>query len=96
MASFRYIEEAVTIELDAEKCTGCRRCLEVCPHRVFGIEEGVAYFADRGACIECGACERNCASGAITVDAGVGCAAAIINGWLRGTEPTCGDAGSCC
>jgi hypothetical protein len=40
--------------------------------------------------MECGACARNCASGAIAVKAGVGCAAAIIGGMLRGTEASCG------
>lgn len=89
MSGLRYLEESVTLELHAEKCTGCRRCLEVCPHGVFGMSDGKAYLADRGVCIECGACQRNCAFGAITVDAGVGCAAAIINGWLHGTEPSC-------
>jgi hypothetical protein len=39
--------------------------------------------------MECGACAMNCAPGAITVRAGVGCAAAVITGALRGTEPTC-------
>ena len=36
---------------------------------------------------------------AITVRSGVGCAAGILNGILRGTEPTCDcskDSGSCC
>jgi len=47
-------------------------------------------MADRDACMECGACARNCPTGALSVKAGVGCAAAIIVGALRGTEPTCG------
>ena len=99
MMSLRYIENVVTLELDAEKCTGCRRCVEVCPHAVFEMRDGRAYIVDRGACIECGACELNCASARISVDAGVGCAAAIINGWIHGTEPSCdcgpGSAGCC-
>lgn len=86
---FRYVEEAVTLSFDAEKCTGCRRCVEVCPHGVFEMRDKRAVLVDRGACIECGACQLNCAYGAIEVDAGVGCAAAIINGWIRGTEPSC-------
>lgn len=89
MSGLRYIEKPITLKLNAEKCTGCRRCMEVCPHGVFEMSDGRARLADRGACIECGACERNCVSGAISVDAGVGCAAAIIRGWLTGTEPSC-------
>lgn len=89
MKDLRYVEDAVTLAYDADKCTGCRRCTEVCPHRVFEMRDKRAVLVDRGACIECGACKRNCASGAIQVDAGVGCAAAIINGWIHGTEPSC-------
>lgn len=99
MTGLRYIEEAVTLELDVEKCTGCRRCVEVCPHGVFEMRDGRAAIVDRGACMECGACQRNCAFGALSVDAGVGCASAIIYGWLHGTEPTCGcgeGGDSCC
>jgi hypothetical protein len=39
--------------------------------------------------MECGACARNCSCRAISVKAGVGCAAAIIGGMLRGTKGTC-------
>jgi hypothetical protein len=52
--------------------------------------------------MECGACARNCDFGAITVNAGVGCAAAIINSMITGGEATCGCSGaaggsaSCC
>jgi ferredoxin len=40
--------------------------------------------------MECGACALNCPAGALKVDAGVGCAAAIIYSWITGKEPTCG------
>jgi len=97
--SLRYLENVVTLELDAEKCTGCKRCLQVCPHAVFEMHDRKARIADRDACIECGACAKNCAAGALSVDAGVGCAAAIINGWIHGTEPSCdcgGGPSDCC
>ena len=90
MAGLRYIEDVVTLELDAEKCNGCKLCTVVCPHGVFKIEERKAVIVDRDACMECGACARNCASAAISLEPGVGCAAAIINGWISGTEPSCG------
>jgi len=99
MGELRYYDEVVTLQFDVEKCTGCRRCMEVCPRGVFEMRDKRAFVADRGACMECGACERNCAYGAISVDAGVGCAAAIINGWIHGTEPSCdcgGDSNDCC
>ena len=105
MQGFRYLESAVTLTLDAEKCSGCLVCTVVCPHGVFAMgADKRAYLADRGACMECGACALNCAWGAISVKPGVGCAEAIIHSWIYGGEPTCGcsvpgaagDASSCC
>ncbi len=47
--------------------------------------------------MECGACMKNCASGAVRVTAGVGCAAAVIGGMLRGTAASCDSKkGTCC
>ncbi len=89
MSGLRYIEGVVTLALDPEKCNGCTQCTQVCPHAVFEIADKRARIADLGACMECGACATNCAQGAITLSPGVGCAAAIINGWIRGTEPSC-------
>jgi NAD-dependent dihydropyrimidine dehydrogenase PreA subunit len=88
--NLRYLKNGETLMLSADACTGCGRCIEVCPHAVFTLAHGKASIADRGACMECGACMRNCAAGAIRVKAGVGCAAAIIGGLVRGTEPSCG------
>lgn len=94
MGGLRYIEDAVTLAYDAAACTGCRQCVKVCPRGVFEMRDRRAAVVDRGACIECGACERNCEFGALKVEAGVGCAQAIVIGWLRGTEPSCGE--GCC
>jgi NAD-dependent dihydropyrimidine dehydrogenase PreA subunit len=86
-----------TLAYDAEKCTGCGRCVEVCPRGVFVMREKRSAVTDRDLCMECGACAKNCDFGALTVNAGVGCAAAIINGLLTGREPSCGcDASGCC
>ena len=91
MSAMRYMENVVTLEYDAEKCTGCQQCTLVCPHGVFAMDGNRAALADRDACIECGACARNCAFDAITVRPGVGCAAAIIGSWFGGRgEPSCG------
>jgi ferredoxin len=97
----KYISNATTLRYAAEKCAGCGRCIEVCPHGVFVIEDKRAALTDRDRCMECGACARNCEFGAISVDSGVGCASAIITGMLTGREPSCGcdggsAAGGCC
>jgi NAD-dependent dihydropyrimidine dehydrogenase PreA subunit len=86
----RYIEGVATLALDAEKCNGCRACLQVCPHAVFEVADKRVRIADLDACMECGACQMNCSQQAISLSPGVGCAAAIINGWITGTEPSCG------
>jgi len=99
----RYLSNVVTLSYDPEKCTGCGRCWEVCPHGVFVQGDGKATVTDRDLCMECGACQANCRFGAIQVRSGVGCASAVILGALRGTEPTCdcgsdggGGKSSCC
>jgi NAD-dependent dihydropyrimidine dehydrogenase PreA subunit len=79
MGQLIYLKDVVTLALDQEKCVGCGMCLMVCPHAVLGMNNGHAHVENRDACMECGACARNCPTDAISVQAGVGCAAAVIN-----------------
>ncbi|HUJ70095.1 MAG TPA: mercury methylation ferredoxin HgcB [Syntrophorhabdales bacterium] len=99
----QYLRNVVTLDLDSTKCTGCGRCAEVCPHAVFAIQTTngrTAEINNRDSCMECGACAKNCASQALTVRAGVGCAWGIVRGRLTGREPNCGcgesESGSAC
>jgi len=96
----KYLKNVSTLTFDIDKCTGCGRCMEVCPHRVFDLINGKAMIIDKDSCMECGACANNCAFNALEVKSGVGCAYAIIKGWLTGTEPSCDCSGSsgsgCC
>ena len=89
MSQLQYLTNVVTLRLDEQQCNGCRMCVTVCPHGVFAIVDRKARIVDRDSCMECGACAKNCESGAISVDSGTGCAAAIIIGALKGTEPNC-------
>jgi NAD-dependent dihydropyrimidine dehydrogenase PreA subunit len=95
MKGFRYLKDVATLKLDQAACIGCGRCLEVCPHQVFSLEEQKAYCRDRDACMECSACMLNCPVNAITVNAGVGCAAGLINEWLQERKLRA-PGGSCC
>jgi len=66
---------------------------EVCPHAVFGVQNGRVTLQDRDACMECGACAKNCPTSAIQVRAGVGCAYAVLaSSWFRKRSQT----DSCC
>ncbi len=93
----QYLRNVSTLVLDDGKCVGCGMCTEVCPHGVLTSAGRKVAIGDRDGCMECGACAKNCPTGALTVDAGVGCAQALIKGALTGKEPTCGcSSGTCC
>ena len=87
--SVNYLKNVSTLQLDPEKCTGCGICVEVCPRAVMTIKRRKAALVDHDACIECGACQRNCAFGALSVQAGVGCAQALIKALITKGEPVC-------
>ncbi len=46
------------IEIDSELCTGCGRCVKVCPVDVLEIKERKAVLT--GDCISCGVCVSSC------------------------------------
>lgn len=86
----QYLKGVSSLAIEEEFCTGCGFCIQVCPHAVIALEDRKAFVRERDACMECGACKRNCPFGAISVEAGVGCANAILRGMLTGRETTCG------
>ena len=82
--------KANTLVYNPDLCIGCGMCSTVCPHGVFVQNGPVAQLVHPQACMECGACQLNCPTNAITVDSGVGCAAAMIYAALRGkNDVTC-------
>ncbi len=98
----KYLTGVSTLKLTSEKCTVCGRCVEVCPHAVFDLKAHKAQIVALDNCMECGACAQNCSFGALSVNSGVGCASAMINGIITKGDPdlgTCdcsGRAGNCC
>jgi NAD-dependent dihydropyrimidine dehydrogenase PreA subunit len=98
----KYISNVVSLQFDAGKCVGCGMCVTVCPHRVFQLKDKKAVITDADLCMECGACSKNCPVNAISVNAGVGCATAVINGFFGKTGADCcccggdGKKSNCC
>jgi len=95
MEGFKYLRNVATLKMNSDKCIGCGRCLEVCPHQVFAINNNKAKFINFDSCMECGACAKNCPTAALQVDSGVGCAAGLITEWLRDRR-LLGVSGQCC
>lgn len=91
-----YLKDVVTLRLTPEKCIGCGRCVEVCPHAVFMVEDRKCRIVERDACMECGACARNCPVEALYVRNGVGCAAGMLNVALGRKSGCCGEDQACC
>ncbi|RJX35067.1 MAG: 4Fe-4S dicluster domain-containing protein [Desulfarculus sp.] len=89
MAPLVYLKDVVSLRAQPERCLGCGLCLEVCPHGVLALIDKRVQVVRRDACMECGACMTNCPSGALSVEAGVGCAQAVINAALGRKGDAC-------
>ena len=96
METFRYLSGVTTLTLDDGACSGCGMCEIVCPHGVFSMHHKRARIGDLDGCMECGACAKNCPAGAIRVSPGVGCAAYIIQTWIKGKNAAACGGGDCC
>ena len=96
--ALRYFKNVVSLSFNEEKCAGCGRCEEVCPHGVFEMSGKNARLIEKDLCMECGACSKNCPANAISVNAGVGCAYGVLMGWLSGgkLDCDCSDSVKCC
>ena len=52
------------IQIDEAKCTGCGKCVEVCPEKAITIDGGRAVINGQ-LCTNCGTCVSICPAGAI-------------------------------
>lgn len=53
--------------VEADECTGCEACLEMCPMGAISLVEDVA-FIDKDKCIGCGVCSAHCPVSAIQLE----------------------------
>jgi dihydropyrimidine dehydrogenase (NAD+) subunit PreA len=53
---------------DAERCTGCEECVDVCWYDALSMEDGALVKSRK--CVGCGYCFQVCPSGALDVPAG--------------------------
>ena len=96
MRNMTYLPGVSTLTYDASRCSGCRTSTLVCPHGEFEMQGRRVMVRSRDRCMECGACARNCSEQALDVEPGVGCAAYIIQTWIKGKDAVCCGNSGCC
>lgn len=57
----------MTIWVEVDLCSGCKRCVKACPYGALEVKEGKAKVLDR--CTSCGACLQVCKEKALQTDA---------------------------
>jgi len=56
------------VTVDADKCTGCGECVDVCPVEVYEMQDGKSAPVNAEECLGCDSCVEVCEAGAITVE----------------------------
>ena len=53
--------------VNAEECTGCGACVDVCPVEAIELNDDGIAVIDDDACTDCGACVEECPAEAISL-----------------------------
>jgi len=64
----RSLARSTEVVIDAGACTGCGRCVLICPYGVFAMNGGKAVVQHAAACQLCAKCTRRCVPEAITLN----------------------------
>ena len=54
------------LQVNESQCTGCSRCMKICPTEAIRIREGIAQISE-SRCIDCGKCYKVCPTKAIYI-----------------------------
>jgi len=54
-------------KVNAEDCTACESCIEVCPTEAIELKDDIA-VVDEDVCSDCAVCEDACPTSAITME----------------------------
>ena len=54
--------------INADKCTKCQKCVDVCPVECIKGGEGTVPVINADECVSCAACESECPATAITME----------------------------